>query len=293
MSKLNGIFAVTVTHFNEDGTINYDAAKKHIEWLLASGVHGLLPVGATGEFSALSMAERKEYAEFVVKTAAGRVPVCVGAVALKVSDVLELAEHAHSIGAAAIMCLPPALHLNQEEIYQFYKTLSENVKLPVMVYNNPGSAGFDVEPETLARIVELPMMEYIKESTGAMQRLTRVVDELDGKIIPFCGCETLAMESFVMGAQGWVCVAANFAPKMSVQIFELTKAGKLAEARAIYQKLLPFLRLLEDTGELWQVAKYLAQKQGYCSGVLRLPRLPISAEVKALVDEALANTQLS
>ncbi len=293
MSKLNGIFAVTVTHFNADGSINYADAEKHLNWLLESGVHGILPVGATGEFSALSMAERKEYAEFVMKTVGGKVPVCVGAVALKVTDVLELVEHAHSIGASAVMCLPPALHLSQGEIYQFYKTLSENSKVPVMVYNNPGSAGFDVEPETLARIVELPMMEYIKESTGAMQRLTRVVDELDGKIIPFCGCETLAMESFVMGAQGWVCVAANFAPKMCVQIFELSKAGKLSEARPIYQQLLPFLRLLEDSGELWQVAKYLAHKQGYCSGSLRLPRLPISDAVKADVDALLATTKLS
>ncbi len=293
MSKLQGIYAVTVTHFNADASINFDDAKKHIEWLLASGVHGLLPVGATGEFSALTMAERKEYAEFVIKTVAGRVPVAIGCVALKVTDVLELVEHAHSIGAAGVMCLPPALHLNQEEIYNFYKVLSENAKLPVMVYNNPGSAGFDIEHETIARIVELPMMEYIKESTGVMQRLTRVVDELDGKVVPFCGCETLAMESFVMGAQGWVCVAANFAPKMCSQLFELVKAGKLEEARPIYKDLLPFLRLLEDTGELWQVAKYIAKQQGYCSGNLRLPRLPISDDVKASCDALLKEIKLS
>ncbi len=293
MSKLNGIFAVTVTHFDADGSINYDACEKHLNWLLESGVHGILPVGATGEFSALSMSERKQYVEFVMKIVGGRVPVCVGAVALKVTDVLELIAHAHEFGASAVMCLPPALHLSQNEIYQFYKTLSEHAQIPVMVYNNPGSAGFDIEPQTLERIVELPMMDYIKESTGEMQRLTRVVDELDGKIIPFCGCETLAMESFIMGAQGWVCVAANFAPKMCVQIYELSKAGKLDEARSIYQKLLPFLRLLEDTGELWQVAKYLAHKQGYCSGVLRLPRLPISEAVKSDTDALFAAVKLA
>ncbi len=293
MKELKGIYAVTVTHFNADQSINYDDAKKHLDWLLDNGVHGILPVGATGEFSALSISERKEYAEFVMKTVNGRVPVCVGAVALKVTDVLELAEHAHSIGADAIMCLPPALHLSQEEIYNFYKVLSENVKLSVMVYNNPGSAGFDVQPETLERIVKLPYMNYIKESTGEMQRLTRVVDELEGQIVAFCGCETLAMESFVMGAQGWVCVAANFAPKMTSQLFELTHAGKLAEAREIYKKLLPFLRLLEDSGQLWQVAKYLVYKQGLGNGHLRLPRIAISDDVKASVEELLKQTQLS
>ncbi len=291
--KLYGILAVMVTPFDEKGAIVYEDAAKHIEWLLSSGVHCLLPLGATGEFSALSTEERKQFAEFVVKQAAGRVPVCVGAVSQSVSQTLELAKHAEAIGADAVMCLPcPGLHLSQDEIYSYYKYLSENVNISVMVYNNPGSSGVTISPETLARVAELPHMDYLKESTGDVKRLTRAVDEVGDKLDPLCGCEDLAMESFLMGAKGWVCVLANIAPAMSVQLYELTIAGKLEEARAVYRKVLPMLRLFEETGQLWQIAKYVLQKRGMNSGICRLPRGPISSDVKALVDAELAKNEL-
>ncbi len=294
MKKMHGIIAVTVTPFLEDGQIDYSAAEKHIEKLLAAGVHGFLPLGATGEFAALSMDERKAYAEFFVKKVNGRAPVMVGAVSMNVDDTLEVARHAASIGADALMILPPpGLHPSQEEIYNFYRHISDKVTLPVMVYNNPGSAGVDIDPETLERIATLPHMEYLKESTGDIKRLTRAVDAVSKDLVVLCGCETLAYESFVMGAEGWICVCANVAPAMCVKLFDLVRKGELAEARTIYRQLLPLMRLLEDTGELWQVAKYVLHKQGIGTGALRLPRGPISASSKAAVDALLAQTTFS
>lgn len=291
--KLYGILAVMVTPFNEKGEIVYEDAARHIEWLLASGVHCLLPLGATGEFSALTTEERKQFAEFVVKQAADRVPVCVGCVSQSVAQTVELARHAASIGADAVMCLPcPGLHLSQEEIYGYYKYLSENVNISVMVYNNPGSSGVTISPETLARIAELPHMDYLKESTGDIKRLTRAVDEVGDKLDAFCGAEDLAMESFIMGAKGWVCVLANIAPSMSVKLYEHTIAGQLDKARDIYRKVLPVLRLFEESGQLWQIAKYVLQKRGMNSGICRMPRQPISADVQAAVDAVLAGTEL-
>ncbi len=288
MKKMEGIFAVTATPFTKDGEIDYGTAEKHIERLIASGVHGLLPVGATGEFAALSMAERKQLAEFVCKQAAGRVPVIIGAVSQNVDTVLEVATHAASIGAAGIMALPcPGLHLSQDEIYSYYAYLSSKVTIPVMVYNNPGSAGVDVEPATIARIATLPHMDYLKESTGSMQRMTMMVNNLSGQITTFCGCEDLAYESFIAGAKGWVCVLANIAPAMAVEIWNFTQKGELAQANAVYQKVLPILRLFEASGQLWQVVKYVMHKQGFGTGVLRRPRLPITADVKTDVDALL------
>lgn len=293
MKELKGIIAVMVTPFAEDGSIVYSDADRHIDWMIDSGVHSIMSVGATGEFAALTTSERKEFSEFVMKKVAGRVPVCIGAVSQRIGETLEIAEHASSIGADAVMCLPsPGLHLRQDEIYGFYKHLSEHVTLPVIIYNNPGSSGVDIAPETLARIVDLPHMAYIKESTGDLKRLTRVVDELGDKIVPLCGCENLAMESFLMGAQGWVCVLANIAPAMSAQIYEYTKAGELDKARAVYRQVLPMLRLFEESGQLWQVAKYVLKVRGMGTGVCRLPRQPISADVRAAVDALLATTEL-
>lgn len=294
MANLHGVFAVTVTPFTDSGAIDYAAAASHLDWLLESGVHGVLPAGATGEFAAFTLDERKAYAEFVITHVAGRVPVCVGAVSQNVDTVLEVARHAAQIGAAGVMCLlPPGLHPNQEEAFNFFKILSQSVTLPVMVYNNPGSCGVDIAPETMARIAALPHMEYLKESTGDIKRLTMMTDTLSDKIITFCGCENLAFESFVMGAKGWVCVLANIAPGMSVKIYEsVVLHNDLPTARAIYQQVLPMLRLFEETGQLWQVVKYVLQARGIGNGLCRAPRLPITDDVRAQVDAVLQAVKL-
>ena len=290
MAELHGVFVVMTTPFTEDGAINYEGARNNINWYIESGIHGLLPVGATGEFAALTLQERKDFAEFAVKTAAGRVPVCIGTVSQNVETVLELCKHAHTVGADGVMCLvPPGLHLNQEEAYEYFKLISENVSLPVMVYNNPWSSGVDLEFKTVERISQLPHMEYIKESTGDIKRLTLLKDKLEDGIIPFCGWEDMAFESFLVGAQGWVSVLANVAPTLSAQLFELVNKEKDVDAAwNIYRDVLPLLRYLEGSGKLWQVAKYAMDLQGQCGAFCRAPRLPLNdaekAEIKAILD---------
>lgn len=290
MAQFNGIYAVTITPFKEDGSIDYEYTTKYINSLIEAGVHGLLPLGATGEFASLSLEERMEYAEFIVKLVAGRVPVIIGAVSQNADVTIAICKHAKEIGAAGAMVLPaPGLHLSQAEIYAYYEHVNANVDLPIMMYNNPGSAGVNIDPELVVRLAALSNVCMIKESTGDIARLTRTVDELADELSIFCGCETLAHESFVMGANAWVCVVANFAPHMAVALYEnIVVKGDVAAAREINKKLLPFLRLLEESGELWQVVKYTLEKQGMGATALRLPRLPISDAVKQDVDALLA-----
>ena len=292
MNNIHGIFAVTVTHFNQDGSIDYSAISNHIQWLLKSGVHGILPVGATGEWPALSTDERKKVAEFTMKEVNGKVPVIVGAISPNVDVSVELSNHAGSIGAAGVMILPPpGVHPSQHEIYEFYKYLSGKSPVPVMVYNNPGSCGVAVSPETLIKCAQLPNMGFLKESSGDIMRLTRSVDEVGDKLVVFCGCESLAYESFVMGAKAWVCVLANVAPAMCVKLYNLiVKEKNLDEARKVYRQMLPLLRLLEDTGELWQVVKHSLALKGFGTGKLRLPRQPISDGVRIELEKVLKQT---
>jgi 4-hydroxy-tetrahydrodipicolinate synthase len=289
MEKFSGIYAVTATPFSDDESIDYGVAKAHTKWLLDSGVHGLLPLGATGEFAALSIDERKKYAEFIMREVNGKVPVIVGAVSQNLDVTLDIAEHAASIGAAGVMIPPPpGLHLLPEEIYGFYQYISGKVRLPVMIYNNPGSIGVDIGPATMARVAKLPNMALLKESTGDIKRLTLAVDMLADDLAIFCGCENLAHESFVMGATGWVCVVANVAPAMAVELYSLIVEKKdYAAARQVSRQILPLLRLLEDTGELWQVVKYSMQKQGFGNGMVRKPRLPLSVDVRSALDAVL------
>ena len=163
-----------------------------------------------------------------------------------------------------------------------------------MIYNNPGSSGVNILPETLDKIADLPHMGFLKESTGDIMRLTRAVDELADRLVIFCGCESLAYESFVMGAKAWVCVLANVAPAQSARLYDLiVNQGKLEEARALYRQILPLLRLTEETGELWQIVKYILKQRGFGTGMLRLPRQPISEGVKAQLDELLGKTDFA
>lgn len=294
MAKLHGVFVVMTTPFKENGEIDYDGARENIQWYIESGVHGLLPIGATGEFAALSTDERKKFAEFVVDTVAGRVPVCIGAVSQNVDTTLELCAHAAEIGVDAAMCLlPPGLHLSQEEAYAFFEHLSQNVSLPIMVYNNPGSCGVDVEFETMERILKLPHMECVKESTGDIKRLSLMRDVLNDEANVFCGWEDMAYESFVMGANGWVSVIANAAPAMSAKLFELVDEEKdYEEAWSLYRKLLPLLRYIEGSGKLWQVIKYAMDVQGRVGGICRKPRLPLTDSEKADIERILNETPL-
>ena len=131
-------------------------------------------------------------------------------------------------------------------------------------------------------------MGFLKESSGDIMRLTRSVDEVGDKLVVFCGCESLAYESFVMGAKAWVCVLANVAPAMCVKLYNLiVKEKNLDEARKVYRQMLPLLRLLEDTGELWQVVKHSLALKGFGTGKLRLPRQPISDGVRIELEKVL------
>ncbi len=287
MIDFQGIYAVTITPFREDGSIDYDFARAHMAHMLRCGVHGLLPLGATGEFASLSVEERCQYAECIVKEVDGKVPVVIGAVSQNIDTSLHLVRHAQSIGAAGVMLLPaPGLHLRQDEIYAYYAYFANNSTIPIMVYNNPGSAGVDICPDTMERIAALSNVQLLKESSGDIARLTRAVDDLSHELTVFCGCESLAYESFIMGAKAWVCVLANIAPRTAVTLYDLIiNQGKLQEARELNKKILPILRVFEESGELWQVAKYVLEKQGFGKTYLRRPRAPISEATKARVDD--------
>lgn len=277
MKNLKGVYVVMATPFKANGEIDYEGAKKNINWYIEEGVHGLLPLGATGEYASFDFNERKEFAEFVMNEVAGRVPVVIGTITPTAEKTIELTNHAESIGASGAMILtPPGSHASQSEIYNYFKTISENVSIPIMIYNNPGSAGVDIQFDTLKEIAKLPNMDYIKESTGDIKRLTLINDLMEGEITTFCGWEDMAYESFVMGAKGWVSVLGNIAPKQCVELFELVENNEYEKAWKLYRNLLPMLRYFETSGKLWQTVKYVLDKKGYAGGVCRSPRLPLS-----------------
>ena len=288
MAELRGTFAVLATPFNENEGINYSGLEHNINWNLEKGVHGIIPLGSTGEFTTLSKEESKELLNFVIKEVDGRVPIIAGTSADSTAAVIEKSKYAEAQGVDGLLILPP-YYFNplQEEMVNHYSLIDQEVNIPVMVYNNPGVTGVDIQLETVLEISKKENINYIKESTGDITRLRDIENGTDD-IITFCGCDELALESFFAGAQGWVSVISNAFPGLSAQLFEVSVDQKDYEkAREIYAKLLPFCKELEGSGKLVQIIKYLMDKRGAVGGFSKQPKLPLTKEDKYRLDQLL------
>ena len=286
MSDLRGIFVVMITPLNAAGDVDFAAIDRCVDWWIEGGVHGILPLGSTGDFASLSEPERAEVSQAVVEAVKGRVPVVVGASAETTAKAVQYAEHAAAIGAAGVMVLPSYFYRStQEEIVAHFRAISAAIDIPIMVYNNPRSAKTDILPETVVALSALPGLQYIKESTNDIKRITEVRTATKDGINVFCGCEHMAYESFVMGAKGWVCVIGNIAPKMAVQLYEQVVVERdFASSWELYQRMLPTLRHFEQAGITSRTLKYVLSQKGLCEPYCRLPQLPLTEEQKRGID---------
>ena len=286
---LKGTFVVMVTPFDENQNINFKAMEENIEWYIEKGAHGLIPLGSTGEMASLTEKERYEIAEFVVKIVNNRLPVCIGTTSETTTKTIEYTRHAEKIGADAVLILPPYYYNPvQEEIIYHYESISDAVNIPIMIYNNPGTSGVDIQLETVLKLAEKENIKYIKESTGDIIRLREIERLSNGNIITFCGSEELVFESFFLGAQGWVSVIGNALPELSSLIYQETVINKnYKRAKEIYNALLPLCIELETSGKLVQIIKYCMDRRGVNGGNFRSPRLPLSKEYCKKIDRLL------
>jgi len=281
--KLRGVYAVMTTPFTADGQKVDDAAfKACIDWQIGQGIAGLCLLGSTGEFISMSEKERKETAEMAMKHVNGRVPVIFGTAAATTKEVIDYTLHVQSIGADGAMVLPPYYYGPQaNEILQFYKDVSEAVDFPIMVYNNPFTSGVDMKPELLGEISKLPHMEYVKEASNEIRRVREVQAATNGALKIFNGGDDIAFEAFVLGAIGWISVAANVIPKECQQLFDMVWDGKIPEALELYKKLLPIISHLEECGKPAQTVKAALNKMGLPGGYCRKPRIALLPEEDA------------
>ena len=289
IKELKGTFVVMVTPFDKNQNINFKAMEENIEWYIEKGAHGLIPLGSTGEMASLTEKERYEIAEFVVKVTKNRVPVCIGTTSETTAKTLEYTQHAEKIGADAVLILPPYYYNPlREEIIYHYETISDAVNIPIMIYNNPGTSGVDIQLGTVLKLAEKENIKYIKESTGDIIRLREIERLSHRNIITFCGSEELVFESFFLGAQGWVSVISNALPELSSAIYEETVINKnYKRAQEIYNVILPLCIELEESGKLVQIVKYCMDRRGVNGGNFRSPRLPLSKEYCKKIDRLL------
>ena len=220
LSCFRGTYTVLVTPFTADGAhIDVAALRRLVEFQITEGIHGLIPLGSTGEFLSLTRDERNEVIETVIDQARGRVPVLVGTGAEWTRDAVELSREAEALGADGVMVIPPFYSVpTEDELYVHYKAIGDAIGLPVMIYNNPATANVDMLPETVARLSAIPNVRYIKESTLDVTRVRDIVRLCGDRMTVFAG--VLGYESFFLGAAGWVAVCSNVIPKLSAELFE-------------------------------------------------------------------------
>ena len=287
--QFQGIYAVVVTPFHEDGTFDVESAKKNLDWLIEQGVQGVCILGATGEYQSISDEEHMAYVKEIVPYVKDRVSVIVGASRERPEDVVKLVNNIKECGAHAAMVLPSFYcHPAQDEIVEHYRYIEEQTQFPIVAYNNPGSAGIEIGQDAFRQIMALPYTAIVKESSGSMQKLTEVLIDAPEKVSVFCGCDNLAYESFADGACGWICMLANVAPKQCVDLYQAVYVEEdLKKGKEIYKEILPALNVLESFPKPVQALKYGLSKKGLNVGYVRRPRMELNEEEKTYLSEAM------
>ena len=221
-----GVLPALVTPFG-DGQVDEDAFVRLVERQIAGGVHGLVPVGTTGETATLSHDEHRRVVELCVKTAAGRVPVVAGAGSNSTAEAIELARHAKTIGADAALIVTPYYNRpSQEGLYAHYAAINEAVQIPVLVYNVPSRTSVDISNETLARLSKLPNIVGIKDATGDMTRASFQRLMCGEDWVMLSGDDPTALGYMAHGGHGCISVTANVAPEQCATFYNDAMAGQ-------------------------------------------------------------------
>lgn len=240
MKQMSGINTALVTPFDADDRIDFEAQKEHIEFLICRGVDNLYPLGTMGESSMMSVAERKAVAEHAVQYAAGRVGVFVQVGALVLRDAIDLARHAHAIGACGVGALTPYYyHLSQSDLLEYYTAIARSVPedFPVYMYNLPGMSGNDLLPETILKLAELPNICGIKNTMADCVRTGKLIRQSPSDFRVISGDDFIAFPALGLGAKGLVSGTSNMFPELFVEMYRAVQANDLHTAAAAQQKI--------------------------------------------------------
>lgn len=289
MARFEGVYVAVVTPFTEDHAVDYKRLYEISDWMIDQGVHGLIPTGSLGEYATLTIEERRKVVETIIEAAAGRVPVVVGSGAPSTEQAVGWVRHAKEAGAAGVMALPP-INYNplENEVIAHYEALA-SVGLPIVAYNNPHDYKTDLTPELLVKLSQIENVVAVKEFSGDIRRVHEILDKTNLEVM--IGVDNLAMEGPMVGATGWIAGVPNALPKVCVELFDLARAGKIAEAMPLYRSLLPLFKY-DASPQLVQSIKYMMELAGQPVGTTRPPRLPLSSvkyeEIKAAFNRAVS-----
>lgn len=274
-TRWSGVFPAVTTQFREDQSFDPAATARHHEALIAAGVNGLVVCGSLGENQSLDPDEKREVVRTAVKAAAGRVPVVAGVAESSTAAAVRYVRDCARAGASGYMVMPPMVYrADPAEAAAYFRTVAAAADLPWMLYNNPLAYTVDVTPERLVEYADIPNLVAVKESSGDPRRVTEIRLAVGDRFALFAGVDDLILESAVLGVDGWVAGSGIAFPAENQHLWNLTRAGRWDEARALYRWCAPLMKL-DTHPKFVQYIKLLVQEAGLGAEWVREPRRPL------------------
>ena len=271
-----GVFPALTTQFHPDQSLDLDSTARHLEILIASGIHGVIVLGSVGENTALEYQEKLTALEEMRRVVRGRIPLLTGVAEFTTAMACRYARDAEKIGVDGLMVLPAMVYkADRAEALAHFRSVARASGLPVLVYNNPPSYFVDVTPEMFLELADEANLVAIKESSGDVRRITDLVNLVSSRYILFSGVDDLVLESVLLGVRGWVAGLVNAFPKENAELWRLASSGCWEQARALYRWYTPLLHM-DTKVKLVQYIKLAMAETGLGSETVRAPRLPLA-----------------
>jgi len=290
-TNFRGSFTALVTPF-KNGGLDEEAFRNLVEWQIAEGTNGLVPVGTTGESPTLSHDEHKKVVEWCVDQADRRVPVVAGAGSNSTAEAIDFSQHAEKAGADAVLIVTPYYNKpTQEGLYQHYKAINDAIGIPIIIYNIPPRSVIDMSVDTMKRLYDLKNIAGVKDATASMTRVSQQRAACGPEFNQLSGEDITALGFNAHGGHGCISVTSNVAPRLCSEFQAACGRGDYAAALQIQDKLSPLHQnLFIETSPA--PVKYAMSLIGKCSETVRLPMVPASEKARAAVREAMVHAGL-
>lgn len=287
-----GSLPALVTPFTSEGELDLATLEKLVEWHIAEGSHGLVPVGTTGESPTLSHEEHNLVVREVVRVAAGRVPVIAGTGSNSTREAIGLIRHAEEAGADGALVVTPYYNKpTQAGLIAHFTAVHDAANLPIVIYNIPGRSVVDMSPETMGELARLPRIVGVKDATGKLDRVPLQRLSCGREFIQLSGEDATALGFNAHGGRGCISVTANVAPALCSRFQEATLAGDYAAALELLDRLLPLhVAIFLEPGAVG--VKYAMSRLGLCNEQVRLPLVPLTGPTRDRIDAALEHAGL-
>jgi len=270
-----GVFPVATTQLKRDQSLDLKATARHLDVLIDSGVSGLIMLGSLGENTALEPEEQRRVMEMAVKTSGGRVPVLSGVAECSTAAACRYARDMEKLGVDGLMVLPAMVYkADPRETITHFRAVARASGLPIICYNNPVAYTVDITPEMFAELADEKTLVAIKESSGNVRRITDLFNTVGNRYTIFTGVDDLALESVLLGAEGWIAGVGLAFPRENQYLWELATSGQWEKARELYRWYTPLLHL-DIPIKFVQYIKLAIQECGLGTEWVRAPRLPL------------------